>query len=226
MRSRHGEVSLRVEAVRGARQGAAPAARQAPRPGGRRDALPPPRARPDRERGHAPAVHRPRADRLGRTRPARRRRLHRGRDAGAAAALRRRDGAPVHHPPQRARPRPVPADRHRAVPQAADRRRPRARVRARQGLPQRGHLAQAQPRVHDGRVVRGLRRLQRRRGAHRSDRARGRRGGRIRGRARLLRAVAAHRLRRGDRAGDGHRRDGAPERRGAVAARSASAAST
>ena len=42
------------------------------------------------------------------------------------------------------------------------RRRPRARVRARQGLPQRGRLAQAQPRVHDGRVVRGLRRLRRR----------------------------------------------------------------
>ena len=39
------------------------------------------------------------------------------------------------------------------------RRRPRAGLRARQGLSQRGPLAQAQPRVHDGRVVRGLRRL-------------------------------------------------------------------
>ena len=48
---------------------------------------------------------------------------------------------PVHHPPQRARPRPVPADRHRAVPQAADRGRPRAGLRAGQGLPQRGPLA-------------------------------------------------------------------------------------
>ena len=41
------------------------------------------------------------------------------------------------------------------------RRRDRARLRARQGLPQRGHLVQAQPRVHDARVVRGLRRLRR-----------------------------------------------------------------
>ena len=41
------------------------------------------------------------------------------------------------------------------------RRRPRARLRDRQGLPQRGPVAQAQPRVHDGRVVRGLRGLQR-----------------------------------------------------------------
>ena len=89
----------------------------------------------------------------------RRRRLRRGRDAGAAAALRRRAGAAVHDAPQRARPRPVPAHRHRAVPQAAHRRRARARVRDRQGLPQRGRVVQAQPRVHDARVVRGVRRL-------------------------------------------------------------------
>jgi transcription elongation factor GreA len=48
-----------------ARQGAAPAARQAPRPHRRRDPLPPPRARPDRQRGDAQAVHRPRAHHLG-----------------------------------------------------------------------------------------------------------------------------------------------------------------
>ena len=41
----------------------------------------------------------------------RRARLPRGRDAGAAAALRRRAGAAVHHAPQRARPRPLPAHR-------------------------------------------------------------------------------------------------------------------
>ena len=53
----------------------------------------------------------------------------------------------------------------RALPQAVDRRRVRARLRDRQGLPQRGHRPQAQPRVHDARVVRGLRRLRRRRRA-------------------------------------------------------------
>ena len=42
----------------GARQGAAPAARQAPRPDRRGDALPPARARPDRQRGRAQAVRR------------------------------------------------------------------------------------------------------------------------------------------------------------------------
>ena len=68
-------------------------------------------------------------------------------------------GAPVHDALQRARPRPLPAHRHRALPQAADRRRPRAGLRDRQGLPQRGPLAQAQPRVHDARVVRGVRGL-------------------------------------------------------------------
>ena len=36
----------------------------------------------------------------------RRARVHRGRDAGAAAALRRRARAAIHHPPQRPRPRP------------------------------------------------------------------------------------------------------------------------
>ena len=43
------------------------------------------------------------------------------------------------------------------------RRRPRARLRDRQELPQRGRLLQAQPRVHRARVVRGLRGLRRRR---------------------------------------------------------------
>ena len=79
---------------------------------------------------------------------------------------------PVHHPPQRARPRPLPADRDRALPQALRRRRHRARLRARQGLPQRGDLVQAQPRVHDARVVRGLRRLRGRRRAAREARRR------------------------------------------------------
>ena len=44
------------------------------------------------------------------------------------AAVRGRAGAAVHDPSQRARSRSVPADRHRAVSQAADRRRPGAGV--------------------------------------------------------------------------------------------------
>ena len=74
---------------------------------------------------------------------------------------------------QRARPDALPADRDRALPQAPDRRRPRARLRDRQGLPQRGRLVQAQPRVHDARVVRGLRRLPRHDGRGWSGSSRG-----------------------------------------------------
>ena len=44
------------------------------------------------------------------------------------------------------------------------------RLRARQGLPQRERLVQEQPRVHDARVVRGLRRLPRHDGPHRGAR--------------------------------------------------------
>ena len=149
----------------------AAAARQGPRPAGHRDPLPPARARPDRQRGEPADLPDPRPDDHRDPPLARRARLRRGRDAGPAAALRRRPGAALHHPPQRARPRPLPADRDRALPQAADRRRHRPGLRARQGLPQRGRLAQAQPRVHDARVVRGLRRL-------REDRARPRAVGR------------------------------------------------
>ena len=149
----------------------APAARQVPRPRGHRDPLPPPRAGPDREPGGRASSSSTRARVVAETRRwLDERGLRRGRDAGAPAALRRRAGAAVRHPPQRARPRPLPADRDRALPQALHRRRHRARLRARQGLPQRGHLVQAQPRVHDARVVRGLRRLRRRRRAARAAR--------------------------------------------------------
>ena len=108
---------------------------------------------------------------------ARRARLRRGRDPGPAAALRRRAGPALHHPPQPARPRLLPADRDRALPEAARRRRHRPRLRARQGLPQRGRLPQAQPRVHDARVVRGLRRLRQDRARPGADGRRGRRAG-------------------------------------------------
>ena len=88
-------------------------------------------------------------------------RLPRGRDAGAAAAVRRRGGAAVRDAPQRARHAAVPAHRGRAVSQAARRRRVRPRVRDRPRLPERGHRPDAQSRVHDARVLRGVRRLRR-----------------------------------------------------------------
>ena len=114
---------------------------------------------------------------------------------------------PFVDPSQRARRRLLPPDRDRAVPQAADRRRARARLRDRQGLPQRGRLVQAQPRVHDARVVRGVRRLPRHDGPDRAARRAGRaRGARDdardvpRPRDRARRPVGARPLRRGARA--------------------------
>ena len=121
-KSRRGELSLRADGLDAAGQVAAGAAREVPRPRGRGDPLPPPRARPDRQRGDARAVH-PALEGGPRHPPlARRARLPRGRDADPPAALRRRAGAAVRDPPQRAGPRPLPADRRRALPQAPDRR--------------------------------------------------------------------------------------------------------
>ena len=56
-----------------------------------------------------------------------------------------------------------------AVPEAADRRRHRARLRDQPQLPQRGDLHAAQPRVHDARVLLELRRLPRPDDADRAD---------------------------------------------------------
>ena len=95
-------------------------------------------------------------DRLGAPH-AGRARLHRGRDAGARRLGGRRRGAPVHHPPQRARHRHVPADRARAAAQAARGRRLRARVRDRPRVPQRGPRHPPQPRVHAARGLPGAR---------------------------------------------------------------------
>ena len=104
----------------------------------------------------------------------RRARLRRGRDADDAADRGRRRGAAVRHAPQRARHRPLPAHRARALPEAAGGRRLRARLRDQSQLPQRGALVAAQPRVHDARVLHGLLRLPRR---HRDHRGAGREGG-------------------------------------------------
>ena len=122
-------------------------------------ALPPPRAGPDRQRGGARALHDARAGRrrdppLPRRRAASSRSRRRSCSRSTAARWRGRSRRTTTRSTA-----PLPAHRDRALPQAADRRRPRARLRDRQGLPQRGHLVQAQPRVHDARVVRGLRGL-------------------------------------------------------------------
>ena len=171
-KSRRGELTLLGHGLEAAGQDAEGAAGEVPRPRGRRDPLPPPRGRPARQRGDARAVHPALEGGARGPALARRARLPRGRDADPPAALRRRAGPPVHDALQRARPRLLPADRRRAVPEAPDRRRARARLRDRQGLPQRGALAEAQPRVHDARVVRGLRRLRgHRRAARGADRA-------------------------------------------------------
>ena len=178
-KSRRGEPSLAGGQPRASRddQGAAP--RHLPRPDRRRAALPPALPRPADERGDAGGLPAPHPDRRGHPAAPRRRRLRRGRDADPPGPLRRRLRTAVRHPPQPAEPGSLPPDRDRALPEAPDRRRPRAGLRDRPRLPQRGRRLQAQPRVHDAGVVRGLRRLPRHDGTVREP-DRGRRGGRAR----------------------------------------------
>ncbi len=225
--TKRGQLALERARVRAARQGAARPARPLPRHLRRRDALPPARARPDGERALARGVRAAGEGAGGDPRPHERARLRRAGDADPAAAHRRRRGAPLHDPPPRARPPPLPADRDRALPEAGDRRRLRGRLRARQVLPQRGDVAAAQPRVHDARVVRRLRRLQRRDGVRRGARRRRRRAGarhdegRARGRDDRLRdALEADRPARRDRGGDrGRHRRVKPRRAGRAGGR-------
>ena len=160
----------RRDEPRAAREDPRPATGHLPRRHRRRDAFPQALPRPADERGVARRRDPPLAHGRGDPPLPRRARLPRGRDAGPPAALRRRVRGAVRDAPQPARPRPLPAHRDRALPQAPDRRRARARVRDRQGLPQRGHLLQAPARVHDARVVRGLRGLPRHDGADRGPR--------------------------------------------------------
>ncbi len=149
-----------------------PAPGHVPRRHRRRAALPPPLPRPAHERGDARGLPDAHAHRHRDPPLPRRERVPRGRDADPAAALRRRLRRAVRHALERARHRRLPAHRNRALSQAPHRRRPRARVRDREGLPQRRDLLQAPAGVHDGRVVRGVRRLPRHDGAPRgADRA-------------------------------------------------------
>ena len=117
--------------------------------------------RPDRapggaRRSPAPGRRRPRV-RYG----AGTARLSRGRDADAADAARRRGGAAVRHALQRARHRPVPADRAGTVPQALRRRRPRQGLRDQPQLPQRGRGLHALAGIRDARDLPGVRHLRR-----------------------------------------------------------------
>ncbi len=149
-------------------------ARQVARPVRRRHALPAAVRRPRREPRGATGVRG--AVRRGVRHPtnAGGARFRRGGDPGARPRARRRDRAALRHPPQLARSRSLLAHRDRAVPQAAGRRRLRARVRDRAHVPQRGHRHHPQPRVHDARGLPGLRRLPRDDGAHRVARRRSR----------------------------------------------------
>ena len=125
------------------------------------DAVPPALPRPHPQRADAQGVRDADADHQLHPPLPRHARLPRGRDADVEHDPGRRDGEAVRHPPQRPQPRPVHADRPRALPQGARRRRPRPRVRDRPALPQRGDGHDAQPRVHHVRVLLGVRRLQR-----------------------------------------------------------------
>ncbi len=84
-------------------------------------------------------------------------RLPRGRNADAPCDSRRRDRQALRHASQRPRPRADPPHRARALSQTAARRRLRPRLRDRPHLSQRGHQHQAQSRIHDPRVLHGLR---------------------------------------------------------------------
>ena len=118
-------------------------------------------------RGDAADVRGARAGRLVPPALLRRPRLPRGRDADDAAHPGRRRGAPVRDAPQRPRRRPLPPDRAGALPQAARHRRLPEGLRDQPELPERGDLHAAQPRVHDARVLHGLRRRAGPDGAHR-----------------------------------------------------------
>ena len=149
----------------------APAARQVPRHDRPGAEVPPALCRPDHRRRRARALRgAQQGDQLdppvhGRA-P-----LHGSGNADAAPDPGRRQRQALRHAPQRARPADVPAHRARAVPEAPDRRRLRARVRDQPQLPQRGHLGAAQPRVHDDGVLRRVLEPPRPDGLHRAGAA-------------------------------------------------------
>src|SRR5690606_21231278 len=104
-------------------QGPEHASREVAWPPGRRNALPAALRRPDRECRDATRVRAPQPDHHIAPPLPRQPWVSRSRDAGPAAALRRRGGATLRDASQHAGPGVLPADRGRALPEAAPRRR-------------------------------------------------------------------------------------------------------
>ncbi len=150
--------------VGAAGRGAAQLRRQVARRERRRDALPPARGRPVGERAHPAAASAAQRRDPPHARASVGAGLRGGRDAAAAPDHGGRHGAPLRDAPQRVRRRLLPPRRSRALLEAPRGRRLRQGVRDRAHVPQRGHLAASQPRVHDARAVPGLCRLHRHHG--------------------------------------------------------------
>ena len=135
----------------------------------RRDALPPALRRPGDQPGGAPDLPHAGGGGAGLAQLPGRARFPGSGDAHPAADLRRRGGAALHHAPQPAQARPVPAHLLRAVPEAPAGGEPGAGVRDRARFPQRGRRPHAQPGVHPARVLLGVCRLPAGDGADRAN---------------------------------------------------------
>ena len=155
--TRTGELTILCRVLPDPHQVHPPPAREVARPAGRGAALPAALRRSHRQprgAGGLPQAHR---DRPPDPAVPRRTRVPRGRDPHPPEHRRRRGGAALPHPPQRPRSGARHAHRARALSQAARGGRLRTGLRDRPDLPQRGAVPQAQPRVHDARVLPGLR---------------------------------------------------------------------
>ncbi|MNN51070.1 hypothetical protein D3C81_1656860 [compost metagenome] len=124
---------------------AAPAAGQVPRRGRPGTALPPALRRPDHDGRHAPYVRSAQQGRGQHPPVHAERRLPRSGNPHAAPDPGRRGGQALRDAPQCAGHGNVPAHRARALPEAPDRRRLRARVRNQPQLPQRRRQPASQP---------------------------------------------------------------------------------